>query len=59
MILKGLRRKVDCPATIDLIKRILGAGYILNEDLKKFGRKRRKSISLILVPPGYRFKSVI
>lgn len=40
MILKGLRQKVDCPATIDLIKRILGAGYILNEDLKKFGRKR-------------------
>nr|QDA21774.1 hypothetical protein [Proschkinia sp. SZCZR1824] len=40
MILKGLRRKVDCPATINLIKRILSAGYILNEDLKKFGRKR-------------------
>ena len=40
MILKGLRRKVDCPATIDLINRILGAGYILNEDLEKYGRKR-------------------
>ena len=40
MILKGLKRKVDCPTTIDLIKRILGAGYILNEDLKKLGRKR-------------------
>jgi len=42
MILKGLRRKVYCPATIDLIKRILGAGYMLNEDLKKYGRKRAK-----------------
>ena len=40
MILKGLRRRVDCPATINLIKRILSAGYILDEDLKKFGRKR-------------------
>jgi group II intron reverse transcriptase/maturase len=40
MILKGLRRKVDCPATLNLIKRILGAGYILNEDLKKVGRKK-------------------
>jgi group II intron reverse transcriptase/maturase len=39
-ILKGLRRKVDCPATLNLIKQILGAGYILNEDLKKVGRKR-------------------
>jgi len=42
MILKGLRRRVDCPATINLIKRILGAGYILNEDLKKVGQKRAK-----------------
>lgn len=42
MILKGLRRRVDCPATINLIKQILGAGYILNEDLKKVGRKRVK-----------------
>jgi len=40
MVLKGLRRKVDCPATLNLIKRILGAGYILNEDLKKVGRKK-------------------
>ena len=41
-ILKGLRRRVDCPATINLIKQILSAGYILNEDLKKVGRKRVK-----------------
>ena len=42
MILKGLRRKIDCPATLNLIERILGAGYILDEDLKKFGRKKAK-----------------
>lgn len=42
MILKRLRRRIDCPATINLIKRILGAGYILNEDLKKVGLKRAK-----------------
>jgi group II intron reverse transcriptase/maturase len=40
MILKGLRRKVDCPATLNLIKLILGTGYVLNEDLKKVGRKK-------------------
>jgi group II intron reverse transcriptase/maturase len=42
MILKGLRRKIDCPATLNLIKRILSAGYILDEDLKRVGRKKAK-----------------
>jgi group II intron reverse transcriptase/maturase len=42
MILKGLKRKINCPATFNLIKRILSAGYILNEDLKKVGRKNSK-----------------
>lgn len=42
MILKGLKRKVDCPRTLTLINRILNAGYILDEDLKKVGRKRAK-----------------
>lgn len=42
MILKGLRRKVDCPATINLIKRILKAGYVLDEDIKKVGVKSAK-----------------
>lgn len=41
-VLKGLRRKVDCPATLNLIKRILNSGYILDQDLKKFGRKKVK-----------------
>jgi len=42
MILKGLKRKVDCVTTLTLIKRILNAGYILNDDLKKVGRKNAK-----------------
>jgi group II intron reverse transcriptase/maturase len=42
MILKGLKQKVDCVTTLTLIKRILSAGYILNEDLKKVGRKNAK-----------------
>jgi len=42
MILKGIKRHIDCPSTIVLIKKILGAGYVLNEDLKKHGRKRAK-----------------
>jgi group II intron reverse transcriptase/maturase len=53
MILKKLRRRVDCPATINLIKRILSAGYILNEDLKKVGRKKAKvRKSNIGIPQG-------
>lgn len=42
MILKGLKRKIDCPATLNLIERILSAGYILNKDLKKVGEKNAK-----------------
>jgi RNA-directed DNA polymerase len=42
MILKVFKRKVDCPTTINLIKRILNAGYVLNNDLKKVGPKNAK-----------------
>nr|YP_009144751.1 orf742 [Pseudo-nitzschia multiseries]AKJ77359.1 orf742 [Pseudo-nitzschia multiseries] len=28
-IIKGLRRKIDCPATIRLVKRLLSSGYII------------------------------
>ena len=42
MIMKGLKRKVDCNSTLTLVKRILDAGYILNEDLKKVGKKNAK-----------------
>jgi group II intron reverse transcriptase/maturase len=45
LILKGLKKKVDCPATLSLIKKILNAGYILDSDLKirKFHAKVYKS----------------
>lgn len=42
VILKGLKRKVDCTPTITLIKRILNAGYMLNEDIKNVGRHNAK-----------------
>jgi len=42
MIIKGLKRKVDCVSTITLVKRILNAGYVLDEDLKKVGKKNAK-----------------
>lgn len=38
-IMKRIKQKVDCLPTINLVKKILDAGYILDEDLKKFGRK--------------------
>jgi len=37
MILKGLRKRLDCPATLSLIKKILKAGYVLDSELKKRG----------------------
>jgi group II intron reverse transcriptase/maturase len=42
MIMKGLKRKVDCVSTLNLVKRILSAGYVLDEDLKKIGKKNAK-----------------
>lgn len=42
MILKGIKKKVDCPSTLTLIKRILDTGYILNEDIKRVGAKFAK-----------------
>ena len=41
MIMKGLKRKVDCVSTLTLVKRILNAGYVLDEDLKN-GKKKAK-----------------
>jgi len=42
MIIKGLKRKVDCVSTLTLVKRILNSGYVLDEDLKKIGKKNAK-----------------
>lgn len=42
MIMKRLKRKVDCVSTLTLVKRILNAGYVQDEDLKKVGKKNAK-----------------
>lgn len=42
MIIKKLKRKVDCVGTLTLVKRILNAGYVLDENLKKVGKKNAK-----------------
>ena len=34
MIIKGISRHVDCPATLNLINKILNAGYVLDSELK-------------------------
>jgi group II intron reverse transcriptase/maturase len=53
MIIKGLKQKIDCPPTLNLTNRILNAGYILNEDLKKVGKKNAKVYkSNIGIPQG-------
>jgi retron-type reverse transcriptase len=53
MILKGLKRRIDCVSTITFVKRILNAGYVLNEDLKKVGKKNAKVFKTgIGIPQG-------
>lgn len=53
MILKRLKQKVDCVTTLTLIKRILSAGYVTNEDLNKVRRKNAKAYkSSIGIPQG-------
>ena len=42
MIIKRLKRKVDCVSTLTIVKRILSAGYVQDEDLKKVGKKNAK-----------------
>ena len=41
-ILKDLRQQVDCPATENIIKKILNAGYMLDQDVKRVGAKKAK-----------------
>ena len=52
MILKGLKRRVDCPATLTLVKKILNAGYVLNGELKKHGSKAKVVKSNVGTPQG-------
>ena len=52
-IIKGINREVDCPSTTNLVKKILSAGYILDKDLKKHGKKNAKIYkSNIGIPQG-------
>jgi retron-type reverse transcriptase len=51
-IIKGIRRKVDCPKTVFLIKRILNAGYVLDIDFKKYGRQAKIYRSNKRIPQG-------
>ena len=34
-ILKALRRRIDCPYTLNLVKRLLSAGYVVGEKARK------------------------
>lgn len=43
MITKGLKRKVDCVSILILVKRILNASYVLDEDLKKSWKEECES----------------
>lgn len=45
MIIKGISRKVDCPASLNLINKILNAGYVLDSEFKK-----RKSKAKVFRP---------
>jgi len=51
-ITKGIGREVDCPATLNLVKKILSAGYVLDEELKKHGKKAKIYKSKIGTPQG-------
>ena len=52
MIIKGIQRRIDCPSTIFLIKKILNAGYVLNDDLKRHGSNAKVVRSNIGTPQG-------
>lgn len=46
LILKGLRRLVDCPSTLDLLRKLLSAGYVYDT------KRRRKQPTIIKKPVG-------
>jgi len=52
LILKGISRKVDCPSTLTLVKKILNAGYVLDSELKKRRSKEKVYKSSIGTPQG-------
>jgi group II intron reverse transcriptase/maturase len=52
MIIKGISRRVDCPATLNLIKKILNAGYVLDSELKNRKSKAKVFRSDVGTPQG-------
>ena len=53
MIIKGINRKIDCPATTSLVKKLLSAGYVLDKNKKKVLKKKQIVIkSSIGTPQG-------
>ena len=52
MIIKGISRRVDCPATLNLIKKILNAGYVLDSELKDRKSKAKIFRSNVGTPQG-------
>lgn len=51
-ITKGISREVDCPATLNLVRKILNAGYVLDEELKTHGKNAKIYKSKIGTPQG-------
>lgn len=52
MIMKKLRKRIDCPSTLTLIKKILNAGYVLDSELKKYGIKAKVERPIVGIPQG-------
>lgn len=52
ILLKKIKQKVDCVATIKLVEQILMAGYVLDADIKKVGKNAKVFKSDVGVPQG-------
>jgi len=52
MIIKGISRRIDCLATLNLIKKILNAGYVLDSELKNRKSKGKVYRSEVGTPQG-------
>jgi group II intron reverse transcriptase/maturase len=51
-IIRALRRRIDCPYTINLVKKLLSAGYIVNKKGKKSKKKPTVIKNDIGIPQG-------
>jgi retron-type reverse transcriptase len=48
-ILKGLRKKIDCPATIKLVKKLLSSNYVIINKKQSSSIKRNIGISPLII----------